>query len=143
MNSFPAAIPLPFGYRAELIPGTRIYTIDGVPTWLDVTIPSDLAASGWFWNGAFLSLQGAKPGACGISICPTTSPPPFWNVARDGRVLVPGQFACCFLVARYLDVAHVEFGAQRIARLAATAMKTKPAPVTRRAAAVQTMMELL
>lgn len=144
--NIPTSIPLPFGYYAELAytdtPGQPVYAIDGVPVWLDVSIPADLAARGWVWNGAFLWLPAATSNQCGIGICTNSSPPPFWNVARDGRVLAPGQWPCCFVVARYLDIGEREFGERRVARLAATAAKTKYAPVTRRGAPMQTMMEL-
>lgn len=147
--TYPVSIPLPFGYRAELVYALPlhdppVYAIDGVPVWLDVTIPDDLAARGWVWNGAFLWLPAVTSDKCGIGISPAASPPPFWNVARDGRVLVPGQFACCFLVARYLNVSEREFGERRVATLAAKAAKVpraKQAALPSRTSVVQTMME--
>jgi hypothetical protein len=149
-TTYPVSIPLPFGYRAELVYALPlhdppVYAIDGVPVWLDVTVPSDLTKRGWVWNGAFLWLPAATSNQCGIGICTNSSPPPFWNVARDGRILVPGQWPCCFVIARYLDIGEREGAARRVARLVeqATKTKTKARPaVQRRPIAVQTMMEL-
>lgn len=143
-TTYPVSIPLPNGLRAELVYALPlhdppVYAIDGVPVWLDVTVPADLRASGWFWNGALLTLQNAQ---CDIHICTASSPPPLWNVARDGRILVPGLWPCCFVVARFLNVRQREFGERRVAELAAKAAKMKRAPAVRRPVAVQTMMEL-
>ena len=149
-TTYPVSIPLPNGLRAELVYALPlhdppVYAIDGIPVWLDVTVPDDLAARGWIWNGSFLWLPAATSNQCGIGICPNTSPPPFWNVARDGRILVPGVWPCCFVIARYLDVGEREFGQRRVAELAAKAAKlprAKQMTVPRRPVAVQTMMEL-
>jgi hypothetical protein len=149
-TTYPVHIPLPNGLRAELVyalplQDPPVYAIDGVPVWLDVTVPSDLQKRGWVWNGAFLWLPAATSGACGIGICTASSPPPFWNVARDGRILVPGLWQSCFRVARYLDVGEREGKERRVAALAATAAKLprmKQTTVQRRPVAVQTMMEL-
>jgi hypothetical protein len=149
-TTYPVSIPLPHGLRAELVYALPlhdppVYAIDGIPVWLDVTVPSDLAKRGWAWNGSFLWLAAATSQECGVGICTNSSPPPFWNVARDGRILVPGQWPCCFVVARYLDVGEREGAARRVARLAAKAARlprTKQTTVQRRSVAVQTMMEL-
>lgn len=145
-TTYPVSIPLPGGRRAELQPGTPgqpIYAIDGIPVWLDVRVPSDLQKRGWVWNGAFLWLPAATSAQCGVGICTNSSPPPFWNVARDGRIITPGMWPCCFVVARFLDIGEREGKERRIERLAATAAKTKARPAARRANAVQTMMELV
>jgi hypothetical protein len=55
-DAYPLAIDLPGGRRAEYVSGTRParYTIDGAPCDLDVTLPADVAAAGWFWSGTWL-----------------------------------------------------------------------------------------
>lgn len=76
MRAIPLTFSLPDG-PARLVPGSfekgaPRYERDGQPIDVDVTIPSDLEASGWIWHGSFLR----KPGAVGIAICTATFPPP-------------------------------------------------------------------
>lgn len=53
----PLVVNLPDGTRAELVPGSRppAYSLpDRADAGIDVTIPDDLAATGWYWSGSFL-----------------------------------------------------------------------------------------
>jgi hypothetical protein len=109
----PLAIALPDGRRAEYIAGTRPakYTIDGEPCDIDVMIPEDLAATGWYWSGSYLY----RP----------------WPSSEDGRGVpistatygVPGVFeAACRFEAKRDEVLEL--------RLA------KPAKKARKAASI-------
>lgn len=53
MTATPAALYLPGGHVAPLIPGTRPARYDGWEG--SVEIPEDLTRAGWFWFGSFLS----------------------------------------------------------------------------------------
>jgi hypothetical protein len=77
---FPAHIDTPAG-RAVLVIGSTLG--GGVPAYelpdtmvipIDTRIPSDLQGR-WYWMGPRLTLV-VPPGACGISICACTFPPP-------------------------------------------------------------------
>lgn len=68
MKVIPLELHLPDG-PARLIPGSfeqghPRYERDGVALDIDVTIPDDLAASGWIWQGSWLR----KPGPVGVTI---------------------------------------------------------------------------
>lgn len=59
-DAYPLTIALPEGKTAHLIPGKRppAYTIDGVVSNIDVTIPPDLRGR-WYWHGSSLTLDEA------------------------------------------------------------------------------------
>ena len=63
-DAYPLELHLPGGMRAQLVPGSRppVYTIDGAPTAIDVTIPEELAAAGWCWHGSTLFQPWAGAG---------------------------------------------------------------------------------
>lgn len=72
MKVIPLDLYLPDGV-ARLVPGSfeqgqPRYARDGVALDVDVTIPPDLEASGWIWQGSFLR----KPGPVGVAICTQT-----------------------------------------------------------------------
>lgn len=49
--------------------GRAMYTLDGAPVDIDVTIPEDLAAH-WYWHGPILVYRAAD--RVGLSICADT-----------------------------------------------------------------------
>jgi len=90
--SFPLALALPNGVRAQFVPGLAasgapIYEIDGVVTAIDVRIPDDLAAN-WYWNGSWLAERSG-----GIQIDTGSFPPPGWPAVRHD----------CFTSARIIE----------------------------------------
>ncbi len=90
----PLALALPGGVTAEHVAGSAPprYTLDGAPTAIDVTIPNDLAAKDWHWNGSFLCWRDDP--ACQLMISTDLHPPPGW----------PGTRRDCFTVARAFDL---------------------------------------
>lgn len=88
--AFPACLELPGGQRAGLVEGSvkdgkPIYMLDGIALDIDVTIPDDLIAAGWFWFGSYLSrcADPTNPNAI-LSIHTALHPPPsLFAVARS------------------------------------------------------------
>lgn len=74
---------------------------DGTTVDLDVQIPDDLAAAGWYWHGSTLALDGGL-----LRIGTETYPPPGW----------PAPQGTCFDIARRYEVKHSELEAARLAR---------------------------
>ena len=102
---------------------------DGTAIDLDVTIPDDLVAAGWFWFGSLL----AKGDPAGAHVGTHTScyPPPGYDAPQG----------TCFDSARRFEAAAVTHHERRIAEQVAVATKTRrPTYNTPQAAAVQ--MEL-
>jgi len=107
----PLTIALPDGRCAEYVAGTRParYTIDGAPCDVDVTIPDDLAATGWYWSGSFLYQPWAeRADGPGVGIF-------------TGTFGLPGTFEA----ARRLDAMRVEVQAAIKARPPKKARKPK------------------
>lgn len=103
--AYPLVLVLPNGIRAEYHDGA--YWIDGEPTALDVAIPDELVAAGWYWHGSVLR-QPAIDGdeLRGIGICTSTFG-------------VEGAFAA----AREIQRVRAEREAARIAERVAVATK--------------------
>lgn len=136
-DAYPLELALPGGIRAQLVPGSRPprYTINGEPTALDITIPTDLLATGWCWFGTLLyqPYPGRDDGP-GVGIITCTYPPPGWNYTLTGRILFPGFWCSCFIAARRMDLIHAEYEAARRVKLVAPkkakrTAKAAPAPV--------------
>jgi hypothetical protein len=110
-------LPLPGAYPqtvyAEYVPGSSppAYTVNGEPCAVEVQIPDDLAALGYFWHGSLL----CKPGDQSGGICTATYPPPGWPSPREN----------CFELARESERRRAEWAAQRVAERVAKATKTK------------------
>lgn len=115
-EAYPVELILPYG-RARLVPGMAVYVMDGLPIDVDVEVPEDLAARGWFWWGSEL-YQRLVPGGPGISIATGTYPPPGIEAPRG----------TCFDAARVVEVTHASIVAMR--QVEAT---KKPAKKQRRA----------
>jgi hypothetical protein len=109
-DCYPLEIALPDGKRAEYVQGSRPprYTVDGEPTAIDVTIPDELAQSGWYWSGSFLyqpwpeprtEAQGRGPG---VAISTGTFGPPGYPCDRQ----------TCFAAAYELERLRVEVAAR-------------------------------
>ncbi len=71
-GAYPWVIDLPGGIRAELAASNPPrYAAYGEMTDIDVTIPDDLRAAGWYWNGSFLCWR-ETPESCGIAVATCT-----------------------------------------------------------------------
>lgn len=90
----PLALALPGGVLAEYVAGSDPpqYALDGAPIAVDVTIPDDLAALGWRWEGSFFCCDGGDP-LRPVFVATNTYPPPGWPCDRRD----------CFEVARGID----------------------------------------
>lgn len=106
----------PNSVRAEYVPGSTppAYTVNGEPCAIDVVIPDDLAAAGWFWGGSCLSWPSSDPLRL-VSIATCTYPPPGWTSERDD----------CFTVARQGEQYRAERHERAVAERVAKATKTK------------------
>jgi hypothetical protein len=113
-DTAPLSIALPDGRRAEYVAGTRParYTIDGALCAIDVTIPDDLVATGWYWSGSFLyqpwpgprtEAEGRGPG---VAIATCTFPPPGYVSDRK----------TCFEAAYEMEAKRGELSAALAAR---------------------------
>lgn len=116
----------------QLVSVPPVYELlDGTVIDLDVTIPDDLAAAGWFWFGSLLA-KGDPQGAH-VGVHTSCYPPPGW----------PAPQGTCFDSARRFEAAGAAHHERRVAERVAIAAKTKrprrdaPTPV-----AIQTMMEI-
>lgn len=114
---------------ADYVPGSDppAYTVNGEPCAIDVTIPDDLAAVGYYWHGSLLCRTGDQGG--GIATC--TYPVPGWPSERED----------CFTVARGSERHRAEWAAQRVAERVARVTKTK-APKADAPAPAVAQMEL-
>ncbi len=86
-------------------PGDRpIYAVDGVLTAIDVSIPPDLAATGWCWFGSplYQPYPGREDGP-GVGIATCTFAPPGW----------PSPYKTCFESAYEIERIHAEHEALR------------------------------
>jgi hypothetical protein len=134
---WPLAINLPGGKRAEHVPGSRPprYAVDGVEVELDVEIPDDLLANGWYWSGSFLyhPWPGSENGSPGVAISTGTFPPPGWpqepirvkGTDDQGQpIIIEEPARTCFDSARILNSTREEVAAWHAAELAKRAKKT-------------------
>lgn len=107
----PIEIALPDGKRAQYLAGSRParYTVDDQPAEIDVTIPDDLQAAGWYWSGSFLyqpwpeartEEQGRGPG---VAISTALYGPPGY----------PSDRQTCFEVAQGMEARRGILDAQR------------------------------
>lgn len=92
----PIALYLPDGLVAAYVPQSEppAYRMDeiGADLPVDVTIPEDLVAVGWYWHGSLLAWNGGdalRP----VGIYTGTFPPPGWG----------GALTTCFDAAREMD----------------------------------------
>jgi hypothetical protein len=101
---------------AEYVPGSSLpaYTLNGDPVAIDVAIPDDLAAAGWFWFGSCLAWPASDP-QWAMAISTATYPPPGWTCERED----------CFTLARQSERRRAEWRDQRITTAVAKATKTK------------------
>jgi hypothetical protein len=92
--AYPVCLDLPGGVRArvrivhvwdeaeqtlsQLVSVPPVYELrDGTTVDVDVAIPDDLRAAGWYWNGSLLTWR-ETPESCGIAVATCTFPPPGW-----------------------------------------------------------------
>lgn len=94
----PLQLALPGGIVADYVPGSDppSYTVAGDPIAVDVRIPDDLTATGWYWHGSFLVQP--YPGRAGPAIWISTGT---WGVEGTWEQ------------ARTLDRLHAEHAAVR------------------------------
>lgn len=104
-NGHPLVICLPDGTRAELIDGSRPprYTVDSEERAIEIAIPDDLLATGWYWSGSFLCQPYAPGDTRGICIITTQAAPPGWDYTPSGRCRVPGPWPSIYQTARTFD----------------------------------------
>lgn len=112
----------------QLVSNPPVYELrDGTTVALDVAIPDDLAAAGWFWHGSALHWPADDPQRT-IGITTDLHPPPPYPSERDD----------CFTVARRFEAIRAERHEQHVAERVRKATKApklkKDAPAT---AAVQ------
>lgn len=108
-DCYPIEIALPDGKRAQYVAGSRPpkYTVDGELTAIDVTIPDELEASGWYWSGSFLYQPWPEPRTAeqgrgpGVAISTGTFGPPGYPCDRQ----------TCFDSAREMERLRVELAA--------------------------------
>lgn len=139
-EAYPVELILPNG-RAQLVVGSAVdgrprYLLGGVPIDVDVEIPEDLVARGWFWWGSFLHQQ-LRPDGCGISIDTGTYPPPGWvgektitikGTDDEGRRFIQHiERGTCFDAARKIEATHARMEAMRQAKPQKPAKKQRPA----------------
>lgn len=62
----------------QVVPAHPRYAVDGVLVDIDVTIPPDLAAAGWFWFGATLTQTNGR----GVYVGVGSGPPVCYEQAR-------------------------------------------------------------
>jgi hypothetical protein len=114
----PLQLHLPDGIIAEYIPGSEppAYRLDpiGMAIPVDVIIPEDLAATGWYWHGSTLAWNGGDP-LCPSCISTAVYPPPGWLSA--GRN--------CFESARSAEQAHA------VQRAGRTPLRSRPKKATK------------
>jgi hypothetical protein len=95
----PLQLHLPDGIIAQYVPGSAppAYMLGpiGMEIPVDVVIPEDLAAAGWYWHGSTLAWNGGDP-LCPIGISTVVYPPPGWLSASRN----------CFEAARIVEQAH-------------------------------------
>jgi hypothetical protein len=107
----------PHSVRALYVPGSSPpqYTVHGEPCAIDVVIPDDLAAAGWYWLGSLLCWPESDPlRPQGIATC--TYPPPGWCDDRE----------TCFDLARQSERHRAEWRERRVAERVAKVTKQKP-----------------
>lgn len=112
-SAHPLIIHLPDQTIAELVAGTHPprYQLGKEALAIDVTIPEDLIATGWYWSGSFLCQPhppGMAPGMApgtnpGICIITSIAGPPGWDYTADGRCRVPGPWPSIYQTARWFD----------------------------------------
>lgn len=152
-DCYPLVIHLPDGTCATALPGLRPprYFVDGEELAINVTIPADLVATGWCWQGSFLRQphpEGSADGP-GIALFTFNAPPPGWNYTVSGRIRVPGFWPSCFVRARRFDVSWRQYLAEKAAQ-AAMPKKVKkvkkivkPKPVLTPAPVVERVAQLV
>lgn len=101
--TIPATLYLPDG-PADLVPGSfehgqPCYERDGQAIDVDVMIPDDLLAAGWYWSGSMLCNSWSNE--TGICISTGTYPPP----------PVPSSRGDCYTIAREYDRRRAELAA--------------------------------
>lgn len=83
MTAWPAALRLPVagGYVTAVAAAGRPirYTVEGEIVDIDVNIPDDLLAAGWFWHGGCL----CRHAGILIGISSALIPPPGWRSGTD------------------------------------------------------------
>lgn len=127
---YPLEIHLPDGTRATALPGVRPprYVVDGEELAIDVTIPDDLQATGWHWQGSFLRQPhpiGSVDGP-GIALFTFNAPPPGWQYTVNGRIRAPGFWPSCYVRARAFDVSWKRYLAEKAAQAQIVKPKRKP-----------------
>lgn len=105
----------PHTVYAEYVPGSSppAYRLDpiGMNLPIDVVIPDDLAALGYYWHGSLLT-RADQPG--GISTA--AYPPPSWPSERED----------CFTLARQSEHRRAGWRVREVAERVAKVTKTKP-----------------
>jgi hypothetical protein len=95
----PLQLHLPNGIVAGYIPGSAppAYMLGpiGMEIPVDVVIPRDLVAAGWYWHGSILAWNGGDPRRP-IGISTAVYPPPGWLSTRRN----------CFEAAHIVEYAH-------------------------------------
>lgn len=125
----PIRLALPDGLVADYVPDSEppAYRADAIGCDLpvDVVIPDDLAAAGYFWFGSFLTAGE------GLYIDTSSFPPPPF----------PGPRHDCYTAARNIEDERAKHAAARAAKPAKPARNAKPPSAP--AVLVQARMELV
>lgn len=122
-------LPEPGNYphivRAHYVPGSSppAYRLDaiGMDLPIDVVIPDDLAAAGWYWHGSCLAWPASDP-LRPMAISTATYPPPGWPSTRED----------CFTLARESERRRAEWAAERVAERVAQVTKAPKPKKTKR-----------